>query len=101
MKKGKVKFIIDVLLFIDICATSTIGLLLAFVIPRGEYRHTVKKSFLGLHRHGWGDIHLYLSLILLGLLVLHIYLNWKGIVGCAKQYPGCIIIEPSDRKKLC
>lgn len=88
MNKGKLKFLVDVLLFIDICAISTIGLLMAFVIPRGEHRRSIEKSFMGLHRHGWGDVHLYLSLFLLLLLILHIYLNWKWVVGCAKQYFG-------------
>lgn len=35
MKKNVLKYLIDVMLFIDMCAIAVIGLLLGFVIPKG------------------------------------------------------------------
>lgn len=87
MKKNAVKYLIDTLLFIDICSIAVIGLLLAFVIPKGRGRGT-STYFLGLNRHDWGDIHLYLSLLLLVMLIFHLWLNWTWIVQSTKRYFG-------------
>ena len=78
---------IDALLFMDICSIGVIGLLLAFVIPEGRAM-AGSKYFLGLHRHDWGDIHLYLSLLLITLLIFHIWFNWTWIVQSTKKYFG-------------
>ena len=87
MKKNTVKYTIDAALFIDICAIAVIGLLLAFVIPEGK-AIGASKYFLGLHRHEWGDIHLYLSVILLILLFFHLWFNWTWIVQSTRRYFG-------------
>ena len=85
--KNTIKYIIDALLFIDICTIAAIGLLLAYVIPEGQGVHA-GKYFLGLHRHDWGHIHLNLSLGLLVLLVLHLWYNWTWIRQSTKRYFG-------------
>ena len=87
MKKNDWKYLIDALLFVDICSIAAIGLLLAFVIPTGG-GEGVSKYFMGLHRHDWGDIHLYLSLFMLALLILHIWLNWTWVINSTKSYFG-------------
>ena len=81
------KYLIDTLLFIDMSSIAFLGLLLGFVIPKGSGPgHNA--YFLGLHRHQWGDIHLYLSLFLLVLLTLHLWLNWAWIEGATKKFFG-------------
>ncbi|WP_155312395.1 DUF4405 domain-containing protein [Desulfosarcina ovata] len=87
MKKIFIKYLIDTMLFVDICSISVVGLLLAFVIPEGRTGWG-SKYLLGLHRHDWGDIHLYLSILLLLLLVLHIWFSWTWIVQSSKKYFG-------------
>lgn len=87
MKKNTLKYMVDAALFVDICAISAIGLLLAFVIPAGKVGSSAK-YFLGLHRHQWGDIHLYLSLLLLLLLVFHLWFNWTWIKQSTRRYFG-------------
>jgi len=69
------------------CSIAAIGLLLAVVIPEGKAVRA-SKYFLGLHRHDWGDIHLYLSLLLLVLLILHLWFNWSWIIQSTKKYFG-------------
>jgi len=88
MKKNTLKYIIDVTLFINICSIAAIGLLMGFVIPAGKRFSPEEKFFLGLHRHDWGIIHLYLSVFLLVLLTLHVWLNWTWIVQSTKRYFG-------------
>ena len=87
LKKNTLKYFIDILLFIDMSSIAALGLLLGFVIPQGKV-HPSDKYFLGIHRHEWGDIHLYLSLFLLVLLVFHIWFNWAWIVQSTKRYFG-------------
>jgi len=87
MNKNTLKYLIDTLLFIDMSSIAAIGFLLGFVIPSGKVPQS-QKYFLGLHRHEWGDIHLYLSLFLLLLLVFHIWVNWTWVVQSTKRYFG-------------
>ena len=87
MNKNALKYLIDVILFVDICSVSVIGLLLGFVIPSGRV-YPAEKYFLGLHRHDWGNIHLYLSVFLLILLFFHLWLNWTWILQSTKRYFG-------------
>ncbi len=87
MKKNTLKYIVNAALFIDISAVAAIGLLLAFVIPEGRVSSSAK-YFLGLHRHQWGDIHLYLSILLMILLGFHLWSNWTWIVQSTKRYFG-------------
>lgn len=86
MQKNTLKYIIDAAMFIAVCATGIIGLLMGFVVPRGG--RWGSGIFLGLHRHEWGDFHLFLSITLLVLIGFHIMLNWAWIVGSTKRYFG-------------
>ena len=85
MKKHYFKYLIDSLLFIDICSIAVVGLLLA-VVPKG--RETSSGFFLGLQHHAWADIHLVLSLVLLLLIALHLWLNWPWIIQCTQRFFG-------------
>jgi hypothetical protein len=53
---------------------------MAFVIPSGNVPMEAK-VFLGLHRSKWADIHVTLSLIMLGLIAWHIRLSWDRAAG--------------------
>ena len=86
MKKHTLKYVINVSLFINISTVAVLGFLLGFVIPRGQGRRGA--TFLGLHRHDWGDLHLYLSILLLILLAVHLILNLQWIVSCSRRYFG-------------
>jgi hypothetical protein len=85
MKKNDLKYILDVTLFMVISTIASLGLMLGFIIPRGKGSQAL---FMGLHRHTWGDLHLYFSLLLLILLPLHLWLNWTWIVQSSKKYLG-------------
>jgi hypothetical protein len=82
------KYIVDTLMFLCILGIVAIGLLMGFVIPEGPLGAGQSKYFLGLHRHQWGDIHLYLSLAFTALVIVHIVLAWSWIKGKAKGLFG-------------
>ena len=85
MKKNDWMYFVNILLFVEICSVFAIGLLLALVIPSGRGRYT-EKYFIGLHRHDWADLHFFLALFLVGLLILHVWLNWKWVAQATKRY---------------
>ena len=85
MKKSDWQYLIDTLLFICIMGIVIIGFLLGLVIPKGSSVAESSKYFLGLHRHGWGNIHFYLSIAFTALLLIHLMLSWKWIASKAKQ----------------
>jgi hypothetical protein len=84
------KYFVDTLMFLCIVGMVVIGVLLGFVIPEGRLGPGQSKYFLGVHRHQWGHIHLYLSLAFTALLIVHVVLTWSWIKGKAKALFGRI-----------
>jgi hypothetical protein len=82
------KYAIDTLMFLALLGIVAIGLLMAFVLPEGPAELGRSKYFLGLHRHQWGDIHLYLSLAFMVFAIVHIVLAWNWIRGKAAALFG-------------
>lgn len=93
MNKGKLNFIIDVIMFVLMGALSGIGLLIKYVLLSGEnrwikYGRNVDLSYLGLDRHEWGTIHFWVAITLVVLLILHIIFHWKIILCLYKKLMG-------------
>ena len=94
MIKAKLNLIIDALLFLCLAAIAGIGLLMNYVLVPGFqrweiYGRNVDLFFWGMDRHEWGAIHYVLARVLLALLVLHLALQWKIIVGiCRRLIPS-------------
>jgi hypothetical protein len=85
MKKTDWQYLVDTLLFICMVGIILIGLLLGLVIPEGPSTPESSKYFLNLHRHQWGNIHFYLSLTFIALLIVHLTLDWKWIKARANH----------------
>ena len=97
--KTKFNFITDACMFLVILAMAGLGFLMKFVLVPGKerwvkYGRNVNLTMFGWDRHDWGDIHLDLGLIFLGLLVLHIILHWRQIVGLFQKF------VPAERRPL-
>ena len=82
------KYTVDTLMFLCLVGIVLIGLLMGFVIPEGRLGPGQSKYFLGVHRHQWGDVHLYLSLAFAALIIVHIVLAWSWTRGKAKGLFG-------------
>jgi hypothetical protein len=85
MKKTDWQYLVDTLLFICMVGIALIGFLMGLIIPKGPQASETTKYFLGLHRHQWGNIHFYLAIAFVGLIVIHLILSWKWIKGKARQ----------------
>jgi len=85
MKKTDWQYLIDTLLFLCMVSIVFIGFLMGLFLPQGPTAPESSKYFLGLHRHQWGNIHLYLSIIFTVLIIIHLIFSWKWIKGKARQ----------------
>jgi hypothetical protein len=93
MNKAQLNFAINALMFLCMAAMAGLGFLMKYVLLPGrestmKYGRRVDLSFLGLDRHDWGAIHLYLGFLLLALLALHIVLHWNMIPGLFARLIG-------------
>ena len=85
MKKADWQYLVDTFLFICMFGITFIGILMAFFLAEGPTALERDKYFMGLHRHQWGAIHLYLSLAFVFLIIVHLFLSWAWIKGKAKN----------------
>ena len=58
-----------------------------------KYGRDVDLFFGGMDRHQWGTVHLIVSLVLLGLVILHIILHWQQI----KRIYRCMVKTSKQR----
>jgi hypothetical protein len=78
---------LNLLLYINFCVLAGTGLLLWLRLPPRRGGPTRPEAF-GLGRHEWGDIHSWLSVVCIGLVVAHLVLHWKWLRTVAgKQHP--------------
>jgi hypothetical protein len=99
--KPKLNFVIDALMFLCLMAMAGLGFLMKYFLPSGrdawaQYGSNRQFSWLGWDRHDWGDIHLYLAFILLSLLVLHVILHWRQILGLFQR----LVPNPRQRYRI-
>ncbi|MFW5699436.1 MAG: DUF4405 domain-containing protein [Bacteroidota bacterium] len=84
VNNSQLNMVIDLVLFILLLAITGLGLLIKFCLLPGyernvSYGSAIDLEFLGLNRHQWGTVHLYVSLVFIALLIVHIVLHWKTI----------------------
>ncbi len=77
LRKKQINFIIDFIAYIAFVFLVTTGVLMRYLLPPGSGRHS---AIWGLDRHQWGDIHYWVSLVFLAILVFHLVLHWNWIV---------------------
>ena len=78
--KKQFNIVIDIIAFAAfICMIST-GVIMRYLLPPGSH----DQNIWGLNRHGWGDIHFWLSAIFFGILILHLILHWNWIISVIK-----------------
>lgn len=88
--KTKINLVIDAIMLILLMAIAGFGFLIKYVLVPGFKRNAlyngdVELYYMGLERHEWGSIHLWLSFVFLALMILHIILHWKMITCIFRQ----------------
>ena len=98
MKRGTLNFVVDLVSFIDLVCLTLTGFVMKYILPpgtggRGRMLHEGRgveqiKELWSMTRHQWGDIHFYLALLFLILMVAHIILHWRWIKSYLKSLLG-------------
>lgn len=88
--RPKFNLVIDFIMMVVMMAVAGLGFLMKYVLLPGYkvneiYGTDAELYFLGLDRHQWGAIHLYLALFLLFLLILHIVFHWSMILSIFRR----------------
>ncbi|MFH1746171.1 MAG: DUF4405 domain-containing protein [Planctomycetota bacterium] len=78
MRKNTFNFIVDSAGLLVMLAMIVTGLWLKYILPPGS-RGGRGLELWGLDRHQWGDIHFWLAVTLLALMVLHVILHWEWV----------------------
>jgi len=81
MKRTTFNFVIDACSFCALSAMISSGLVLRYMLPRGSGRKESILLLWGFARHEWITFHFWAALVLIALLVVHLVLHWKWIVG--------------------
>jgi len=85
MDRNKIKFLVDLLMFISFIILSISGFILWLVLPRGSGK--IGAGFI-LLREEWLSIHAWLSVLLIILIFIHLLLNWCWVKVMFK----CILV---------
>jgi hypothetical protein len=98
MKRSVLNMVVDALAFAGFVLVASTGLLMKVVLPPGSGRlvgegtgpgaagKTVTLLW-GLTRQGWGEVHFWISVVLLAVLSIHVVLHWSWIVCMLKGRP--------------
>ncbi len=98
MKRTTLNFIVDLISFIDLVVLAITGFIIKYILPPGSGGHG--RGFRGgreageirelwsMTRHEWGDIHFYLAVAFVILIVIHIILHWAWIKSYFKSLLG-------------
>ncbi|MBN1938454.1 MAG: DUF4405 domain-containing protein [Candidatus Aminicenantes bacterium] len=92
--RNNLNLLIDILLTVNVALLAGIGWLLKYTLPSGRDRilktgDNRELLFLGWDRHQWGDVHLVVAVVMVGLLILHIVFHWNQILCLVRNaVPG-------------
>lgn len=84
MKKTSINFVIDGMAFVSFVLLTSTGVLVHYVLPPGSGRFSI---LWGMDRHQWGQLHYWISIVMMVCLGFHLVLHWKWVVAMIKGHP--------------
>lgn len=79
--RTRINRVLNFALYVAFCLATGTGLILKFRLPPRSGRSG--RSLMGLSRHEWGDVHLWLALALILLILAHLLLHRAWLVKIA------------------
>lgn len=64
---------------------SAISGLLLYIAPPGRIAHWADWKFFGLSKNSWDHLHTVTTIMMIGVVVLHLYYNWKPFTSYMKD----------------
>jgi len=98
MKRTALNFIVDLISFVNLLILAFTGFIIKYILPPGSGGHGRGyrggrgpgeiKELWSMSRHEWGDIHFYLAVLFVVLIMVHIILHWGWIRNYLKSFFG-------------
>lgn len=90
VRKAGEQLIASITLFILFMVDCFSGFVLWLMLPRGalDYFYMLQgggRTFWGLQRNVWLDIHVWVSVSIAAIVIIHIILNWRWVVELSKR----------------
>lgn len=85
MKRPNLNFLVETAAFAAFVLLTSTGVLMSYILPPGSGHFS---TLWGMDRHGWGRLHFWIAVVLMGFLGLHLLLHWKWVTGMVKGQPG-------------
>jgi hypothetical protein len=98
MRHATVNFVVACAGFVLLLAVTTSGIIIKYVLPRGSGRRWRGgrggaeageniRELLSMPRHQWLDIHFWLAVAFVVLVIIHILLHWSWFksYSCSKK----------------
>jgi hypothetical protein len=82
MKRLFDNLVIDLIAAALMVGMAATGYILRFPLPPGSNKYL---SLWGLTRHQWGDVHFWIGLALLGVILLHVILHWQWVAVSVRR----------------
>ncbi len=87
MNKAKINYYVDFLLLLAFIGTAKTGLLIFFFMPSGV-RRGGWQEFMGIAKSTWTDIHNWLGIAMVVIVIVHYLLHWNWLVCMTKSIFG-------------
>lgn len=89
MKRNTINFWLDTLLLVVLAGLAWTGCLIHYILPPRHGRTKgVEMLLWGWDRHDYGQVHFYLSIGLLALLLIHVWLHWSWVCNTISNLFG-------------
>ena len=91
MRKSIKNYIVFVALFFLGLLEAVSGFILWFALPQGGWHGgrfgggAAEYTFWSLSRHTWVDIHDWVAVAILAVVIIHLVLHWKWIIYVTKK----------------
>ena len=83
MKRSILNIVIDSLAAAVMLGMIATGIIVRFTLPPGSGRVL---GVWGLTRHQWGDLHFWLALAAVAIVILHLALHWTWVVSIVRRW---------------
>jgi hypothetical protein len=84
------QYVSTIMLFILFILDCFSGFVIWLFLPRGALDYNAMlsgngRTFWGLQRNAWLDLHVWIAVLILSISIIHLILNWKWIVNVSKN----------------
>jgi hypothetical protein len=85
MKKSIYLFTLVGFLFLTGLVETISGFVLWFALPSGGGKKSLELTYWGLTRHTWIDIHDWVAIAMIVIMIIHFLLHWKWVCRMVKH----------------